>query len=147
MGQLLPILANMASIAETAGAVTTGYPKPPEAPPAAASLPALWVRPSFDEPSEIEWGASREDTSWQLTMFVFVTPRGEDLPEDFSAVVPVQYDVRAAFYMHSDLGLAPYVSGLHPTSVTIGPLGYLGETYLGATITWRVQERLAVTLS
>lgn len=139
---LLTILQEMADVMNAVSSVGIAYPKPPQVAPTDANLPAAIP----DSPSgEIVWGASHDDRRHEIVWDLLVK-RGDDLSAQFAAIVPVLEDVLAAFRTQQTLGLS-YVYECRPTGYEITGISYAGESFLGASITFAVKEKTAVTFS
>jgi hypothetical protein len=127
----------------------TVYPKPPQASPPDAALPAGFLRYMG---SVVSYSASQRQTIYTIELIALVR-RSANLPDDYDAAIPLVDPMVQTWEQYTSLGAAQYFDA-RVTSVEVGPASFSTASdtggdaqYVAVIATLQVKEKTAVSMS
>lgn len=129
--------------------LTMVFPAPPQSPPKDSSLPACFIRPTG---GPVSYSASQRQVIHNFDIVVLVA-RSDNLPTDYTALMPLFEPFLDLFEQNTTLGTATYYD-TKITNIEIGPAGFNtgsdtgGDAqYVCLFLSMSVKEKKAVTMN
>lgn len=121
--------------------LTAVYEHPPQAPIPNGQLPAAFQRP---DTGTVDYTGSQRVVVHSFHVIVLVA-RTADLPQDYSAAMPLLEPILAVYEADTSLSTATYYDA-RVVDYDVGPVTYLDAHYVAIALTVQVKEKTAVSM-
>ena len=118
------------------------YEKPPQAPIPNGQLPAAFQRP---DTGLVDYTASQRVVTHRFHVIALVA-RTEELPEDYSAAMPLLEPLLAVFEADTSFGTATYYDA-RVIDYDVGPVTWTDAHYVAIALTVEVKEKTPVSMA
>jgi hypothetical protein len=122
--------------------LTSVYEHPPQAPVPNGKLPAVFQRP---DTGTVDYGSDLRIMTHRYHVIGLVA-RTEDLPQDYSAAMPLLEPLIAVFEADTSFGTTTYY-GAQVIDYDIGPVTYMDAHYVAIALTVEIKEKTPVSMA